>query len=205
MTVSPTHLLLLLIGATVVLALSRSWRIALLAFLAHYVALGGLVLELGPVARSGLRILMGSLICLVLFLTVRQTRHKGKAKWDRRIGRRQVSEFALRLAGIALAGIGAFGTPIPGWFPSLPVELVLASAWLIALGVVVLLISREALWVGLGLLMAEGGFETLYTALDPRLVSAGLLAGGGLLLALVIAVVIAYAEHSAEATTRPGD
>ncbi len=187
------------------LTLSRTWQIALLAFLVHYVALGGLVLELGPVARSGLRILLGSLICLVLFLTVRQTGHRERAKGDRRISRRQVSEFVFRLAGIALAGIGVFGTPIPGWFPSLPVELVLASAWLIAFGVVVLLISREALWAGIGVLMAESGFETLYTALDPRLVSAGLLAIGGLLLAMVIAVVIAYADHSAEITARPGD
>ncbi|MFQ5340979.1 MAG: hypothetical protein ACE5F6_05475 [Anaerolineae bacterium] len=180
--------------ATLLLALSRVWQVALLAFWVHYLALAGLVVQIGPLARGGLRILMGGLICLMLFLTARRLGH-GRAGGDWLPRRRDLSAFVFRLAGVALAGIGVFGTTIPARFPSLPAELVVASVWLMALGFVVVVTSREALWAGMGLLLASSGFETLYTALDPRLVVAGLLAVGGLLLALMVAIAIAAADQ----------
>ncbi|MFQ5595624.1 MAG: hypothetical protein ACE5HA_15870, partial [Anaerolineae bacterium] len=195
LAVSPTLWLFILIVATLVLVLSHAWRIALLALLIHYLALGGLVLQLGPAARSGLRILMGGLICLVLFLTARRLEDGRRTHGGRVISRTQVSAFVFRLAAVALAGVGVFGTSIPVRFPSLPAHLVLASAWLAILGLVVALISRAALWAGIGLVMAESGFETLYTALDPRLMTAGLLAMGSLLLALAVAVVVTSADQ----------
>lgn len=192
---STLHLLLVLIVATSVLAVSREWRIALLALWIHYLALGGLVLQLGPAARCGLRVLMGGLICLVLFLTARRLESGGGTPGGRAISRTQVSALVLRLAAVALAGVGVFGTSVPARFPSLPAHLVLASAWLMTLGLAIALLSRAALWAGIGLVMAESGFETLYTALDPRLVTAGLLATGGLLLALIVAVVVTSADQ----------
>lgn len=184
-----------MVGATVVLALSRTWRIALLALLAHYAALAALVVEPGPVARGGLRVLVGGLICLVLYLTARWVDQSRNRAGRRLLQRRQVSEFGFRLAAVSLAAIGVFGTPVRHWFPALPAELVLASAWLMALGLVLAIVSRDVLEAGLGLLVAESGFETLYTALDPRLVVAGLLAAGGLLLALLVAVIVSWAAQ----------
>lgn len=194
---STLHLLLVLIVATSVLAVSREWRIALLALLIHYLALGGLVLRLGSPARSGLCILMGGLVCLVLFLTARRLESGGRMQRGRAMSRPQVAAFVFRLAAVALAGVGVFGTSLPARFPSLPAHLVLASAWLVALGLVVVLVARAALWAGIGLLMAESGLETLFTALDPRLVTAGLLAMGGLVLALAVAVVVTSADQRA--------
>lgn len=155
------------------------------------------MLEFGPMARSGLRILTGGLICLVLFLTVRRVQHGRGVPGRRMVDRRQVSEVVFRLAAVGLAGIGVFGTAIPDRFPSLPVELVLASAWLMAVGAVIVLASRELLWIGIGLLTIESGFETLYSALDPRMVSAGLLAMSGLLLALLVAVIVTFTDERA--------
>ncbi len=183
-------------GAALVVALSRTWQIGLLAFLVHYAALGGLVLELGPLARGGLRILMGGLVCLVLFLTARRLKHDQRAPGQPAVDRRQVSEVAFRLGAAGLAGIGVFGTSIPDRFPALPAELVLASAWLMAIGLVIVLVSGKPLWVGIGLLTAQSGFETLYTALDRRLVSAGLLSAGALLLALIVAAVATFMDRS---------
>lgn len=196
LTVNSTQLLFILVGATLVVALSRTWRIGLLAFLVHYAALGGLVLELGPAARGGLRILMGGLICMVLFLTARRLNQYQKAPGRAAVDRRQVAEVVFRLGAAGLAGIGVFGTSIPDRFPSLPAELVLASAWLMAIGLVIVLVSRKPLWIGIGLLTAQSGFETLYTALDRRLVSAGLLSAGALLLALIVAAAATFMDRS---------
>ncbi|MFQ5854055.1 MAG: hypothetical protein ACE5LU_00215 [Anaerolineae bacterium] len=195
MPVNPTHLLLVVVGATSLVALSRTWQIALLALLVHYLALGGLVLELGPLARGGLRILIGGLVCLVLFLTTKRVEHAQRAPGSPVVDRRQISEVGFRLAAVGLAVIGVFGASIPARFPSLPAELVLASAWLMAIGLVTLLISRELLWVGMGLLTVESGFETIYTALDPRLELAGLLAAGALMLAFVVAAAVTFVDR----------
>jgi hypothetical protein len=61
-----------------------------------------------------------------------------------------------------------------------------------AIGLVIMLVSQELLLSGIGLLMLESGFTTLYIFLDPRLMSAGLLAAGGLLLALCVSIIVTF-------------
>lgn len=181
----------LVVSASLIVVLSRTWRIVLLALLMQYIAVGMLVIELGSLARSGLRILIGGLICLILFLTVSRTEQgRDTLRWPA-VDRRWVSEITFRLAAIGLVGIGVFGSSVADWLPSLPEALVLASAWLIAAGLVIVLVSRPFFGIGIGLLTIESGVETLYTALDPRLGPAGLLAASGLLLALMIAIAVA--------------
>lgn len=191
---SPTDLFLLstslVMGASLVVALSRTWQVALLAFWAQYIGLGILALEPGPPARGGMRILAGSLICLVLYLTARRTEHERAVPVWPVVDRRWVSQTVFRLAAVGVAGVGVFGSSLPTRISMLPPGMITISIWLMVIGVVIMLISSELLWVGMGLLSVESGFETLYTMLDPRLWPAGILAAGGLLLALGVVVVV---------------
>ncbi len=66
----------------------------------------------------------------------------------------------------------------------------LASTWLITIGLVIVLVAQDRLWAGMGLLTAQSGFATLYTILDSRLVTIGILAASGLVLALVVAIAV---------------
>ncbi|RME48266.1 MAG: hypothetical protein D6791_03740 [Chloroflexi bacterium] len=172
------------------LALGRAWRVALLALLVHYAAVGGLAIEVGSATWGGLHILTGSLVCLVLFLTVRRRPASARLQARETVSRQQASQLVFRLAAAGLAGIGVFGTSIPGRFPSLPPELVLASTWLMTIGLVIVLVAQDRLWAGMGVLTAQSGFATLYTILDSRLMTTGILAASGLVLALVVAIAV---------------
>lgn len=190
MPLSSTQLLFILISAALLLVVARRWRIALLALQIHYIALGAMLLELGATTRGGLRILGGSLICAMLFLMARRLELDQADASGLVMGRRQAAEFVFRIAASGLVAIGVFGLPLAERFPSLPVELVQAWGWAMAIGAVIVLVSRQPLRISIGILTAVSGLTTLYTALDPRLLPAGLLALGEVLLALIVGVYL---------------
>lgn len=204
MLLNSTHLLLIVTWATLLLVVVRRWRIALLALQLHYLALGGLILESGPTALAGLRILIGGFISVILLLTARRTEHDRVTVSRPTPNRQWMAEFVLRAAACGLVAIGVFGSPLGARFPSLPAELVQASVWLMAMGTIVVFVSRAPLWFGIGGLAIASGVATLYTALDSRLVTAGLLAIGELGLALVIAVAVTFAYRKSFSNSKRG-
>jgi hypothetical protein len=186
----------LILGGCFVLLLTRIWQVALLALLLVYVGVGMLGVAAGAPGTAGLRVLAGGLICLVLFLTARH-RQPGRGRVSGGgFDRHWLSTTSLRVAAAALAGLAAFESTLPHRFPTVPEYLATAAVWLIAIGLVVALLARRLLWVAMGAPLAMTGFDMLYTGLDPRLITAGVLSAAALLSVMLIAATSALIERA---------
>jgi hypothetical protein len=179
------------------MVLLRDWRASLLALLGQYL-LAGLVLSRLLLPEIALiKILIGALICPMLYLAARQ------AGW--RAGRKllpssddastttpaQDSLFpgglAFRLLAVTLMVILAAALSRRYPLPAVPPDVGLGSYWLILIGLLILMLTEEPFKGGQGLLTAIIGFELFYTSIERSLAMVWLWAVVNLLLALAIA------------------
>jgi hypothetical protein len=181
---------LFLTGAIIVLV--RDWRVSLLALLGQYV-LAGLVLSRLVLPEVALiKVLIGALICPMLYLAARQ------AGWGVGQGstsgptQREVFPAgpAFRLLAVLLMGLLAMALSQNYPPPVVPPDVGLASYWLMLNGLLILLLTEHPLKAGQGLLTAIVGFELLYAPIERSLAMVWLLAVVNLLLALAIAYLI---------------
>lgn len=167
------------------IVLVEDWRALLAALTAQYL-LAGLLLT-GAIQPEVvlLKIIVGGIICSILYLTARRIRSgaatRGLSRYPLPLG------FHFRLLAIVLAGLTTYGLFERYSFPEAPAFLVFAAYWLAVMGCLTMIISQEALKAGLGLLTLETGFEILYAALERGLLIAGLLGIINILIALAIA------------------
>jgi hypothetical protein len=181
---------LFLTGAIIVLV--RDWRVSLLALLGQYV-LAGLVLSRLVLPEVALiKVLIGALICPMLYLAARQ------AGWGVGQGstsgptQREVfpAGLAFRLLAVLLMGLLAMALSQNYPPPVVSPDVGLASYWLMLNGLLILLLTEHPLKAGQGLLTAIVGFELLYAPIERSLAMVWLLAVVNLLLALAIAYLI---------------
>jgi hypothetical protein len=181
---------LFLTGGIIVLV--RDWRVSLLALLGQYL-LAGLVLSRLVLPEVALiKVLIGALICPMLYLAARQ------AGWgagqDSASGSTQREVFpagpAFRLLAVMLMGLLAMALSQSYPLPVIPPDVGLASYWLMLNGLLILMLTEHPLKAGQGLLTAIVGFELLYSPIERSLAMVWLLAVVNLLLALAIAYLI---------------
>jgi hypothetical protein len=181
---------LFLTGGTI--AMVRDWRVSLLALLGQYL-LAGLVLSRLVLPEVALiKVLIGALICPMLYLAARQ------AGWgagqDSASGATQREVFpagpAFRLLAVMLMGLLAMALSQSYPLPVIPPDVELASYWLMLNGLLILMLTEHPLKAGQGLLTAIVGFELLYAPIERSLAMVWLLAVVNLLLALAIAYLI---------------
>lgn len=195
----------LITGALILLI--RDWRVVLLALLGQYIAVGLTLSQLVLPEIALIKMLVGALICLMLYLAARQsgwsvfaslgvTRQssledvadtRGPLPWPGLTFR----VLALCLVFV-LTMVFARDYPLPG----MPPEVGLSCYWLMLVGLIVLLLNGEPLLAGPGLLTALTGFELLYTCLESSLVIVFLLAAVNLLLTASISYLAALQRHS---------
>lgn len=190
----------LITGALILLV--RDWRVILLALLGQYLAVGVILSQLIPPEIALIKVLVGALICPMLYLAARQSGWSVLAKVD--LAQQSFSgEVAsmrdpLPWTGLAfrtlvlclvfvLATVLIRDYPLPGT----PPDVGLSCYWLMLVGVVVLMLSEQPLLAGPGLLTALTGFELLYSLLESSLVIMFLLAGVNLLLTAAISYLAA--------------
>lgn len=168
------------------------WRVSLLTLLGQYL-LAGLVLSglvLPEVAL--IKVLIGALICPMLYLAARQ------AGWgagrNGPVGSPWRELFpagpAFRLLAVTLMGLLAMALSQSYPLPVIPPGVGLASYWLMLVGVLILMLTEHPLKAGQGLLTAVIGFELLFTSIERSLAMVWMLAVVNLLLALAIAYLI---------------
>lgn len=136
----------------------------------------------GP-AVGGVKALGGALGVLILWLSARGTDLGISGAGDSLVDRltfRAVASLIVLLTGFGLHRAGLFA------LPEVSSEAALAGIWLIASGLVQAGLFARPLRVGLGLLTFLSGFEIYYSALEPSLAVAALLAGVNLGLALIV-------------------
>ncbi len=174
------------------IVLAEDWRALLTALTAQYL-LAGLLLT-GTIQPQVvlLKIIVGGMICSILYLTARHIRSgataRGLGPYHLPLG------FHFRLLAIVLAGLTAYGLFGRYPLPEAPAFLVFAAYWLAVMSCLTMIISQEALKAGLGLLTLETGFEILYAALEKGLLIAGLLGIINILMALTIAYLASTQE-----------
>jgi hypothetical protein len=184
---NPEHLVAAVVLTTVLIAVTASWRLALLALLAQYAAWGGLLARMVAPPAGGARLLVGALVCLLLYVTLRQV---NPAPAPRAGPRLRASLVGLRLSALALAGLGVFGTPAHQMAAHLPAPVAGAALWLIAAGLLIALLRPVRLWMGLGLLSAVSGVEIAYPLGERSLLAASLGLAAPLFVALLVAVLL---------------
>lgn len=182
-------------GILTVVLDNRRWM--LLSLLGIYSSAMGLMSGILPVRISGVQMLSGALVCMILLLSQIRT------QWESRYsGQYSVpSGWVFRLSAAMLVIASMWGIWRSGFdiFPGIDPAVELGGLILLGLGLLNAGISDDAYRVGVGLLTMIAGFEVGFTALEPSLAVVALLAavdvGIGLLVAyLMVAVVPAGPE-----------
>lgn len=185
----------LLITATVIIVL-EDWRLCLWALLFQYVLVSLLLVRVMPLQVALIKVIVGGMVCVILYLTARRV-HWGReivvkeghhepplvpALWDifpMNLGFRLFVALLAAVMSYALAGRHPFVEQ--------PRGIAQACYWLVAIGLLTVILTRDPFKVGLGLLTFEAGFEVLFATLEKSLSVAALLGAVNFLIALGIA------------------
>jgi hypothetical protein len=180
-------LALFITGAAMVLL--PDWRASLLALLGQYLMAGLILSRLVLPEVALVKVLVGALVCPMLYLAARQ------AGWGRRyrsVQDRQRQEvfpggFAFRLLAMTLITLLTMALSRSYPLPAISPAVGLASYWLMLHGLLILILSEEPLKAGQGLLMGIIGFELLYASIERSLAMVWMWAVINLLVTLAIA------------------
>jgi len=187
---------LLVTGALIVLV--RDWRVTILALLSQYVLAGLILSRLVLPEIALIKVLVGALICPMLYLAARQSGWSllsvaGAAGRPLRAGHPDGAgddvfraSLPFRLMMVVLGFLVAIVLTQAQPPPAVPLDVGLGSYWLMAVGSLILILTEAPLKAGPGLLTAFTGFDLIYTPLEHSLVMVLLLAVIDLLLTLAV-------------------
>ncbi len=171
------------------LVLVRDWRASLLALLGQYILAGMVLSRLVLTEIALIKVLIGALVCSMLYLAARQ------AGWG--IERSLLISptrsgifpggLAFRILAVTLVALLAVALNQDYPLPTIPPDLGLGSYWLMMSGLLILMFTEEPLKAGQGLLMGVIGFELLYASIERSLALVWMWAVVNLLLTLAIA------------------
>jgi len=193
----------LVITASLIVVI-RDWRFSLAALSVQYVLVGLLLTRLIQPQVAVIKVLIGALVCVVLYLTARlvDVGERGsaleqEAAEDSRSplrairGGASLADFAFRLLAALFVGLAVYSLSKRYPLPELPSNIGFACYWLASLGLLVLMLTEEPLKAGMGLLTLITGFELFYSVLERSLSVAGFLGIANFLIALVITYLAA--------------
>ena len=182
----------------------RDWRFSLAALAVQYVLVGLLLTRLIQPQVALTKLLIGALVCIVLYLTARlaSTGEEGLAleqetAGDSRSPLRAVgggvslADFTFRFLAALFVGLAVYNLSTRYALPEVPSDIGFACYWLCSLGLLVLMLTEEPVKVGMGLLTFITGFELFYSALERSLSVVGFLGIANFLIALAIAYITA--------------
>lgn len=169
------------------IVVTRDWRLSLAALSAQYVLAGLLLTRLIQPQLAVIKVLIGALVCIILYLTARLTPSQRGSETVRS----SRAEFSFRLLVTLFVGLVVYSWSKRYPLPEVPPDIGFACYWLASLGLLTLMLTEEPLKVGMGLFTLITGFETFYSALEPSLSVAGFLGIANLLIALAIAYLAA--------------
>lgn len=194
------YLVLLAAG---ILTVIWDWRVAILALVGHYFAVGLLYAEVLDPRLAMVKLLVGVFVCLILYFTARQVgwgalppdlSEEEALQWR---GERRLRfglylspgslPFRLLLALLLIVVVVVLSRR-PGYqLPAVPEAVNLAVYALVGLGLVNAGLTGEPLRSGIGLLLVLSGFELFYNTVEQSILMLAFLAGANLAVALAIA------------------
>jgi hypothetical protein len=187
----------LLITGSVILVLEE-WRLNLWALAAQYVLVGLLLVRVLPLRVALVKVMIGAMVCLILYLTVRRQRWGREAATAHVHGEAEGAEgdafsmnlwFRLAVALLAAMTTYALGSRYP--FVQQPPGISQASYWLVIAGLLCVVLTRDPFKVGLGLVTFQSGFGILLATFEKSLSVAALVGVVTILIALAISYLTA--------------
>lgn len=213
---SGSNVLIGLIITAALVVLIADWRLALFALAIQYVLLGLLLMSLVSPGVAIVRTIAGGLAATILYLTMRRRAAEERAAIlyaeaagsEADVAAVRVPVFIVgwpfRFFAVALVAVAIIGFSSSMSLLGLPPYVLFSSLWLMAIGVLIAMLSRDVLRLGLGILAFTGGFSILDTALENSLFLYGLLNVADLLIALGVAHLASLSSEAA-ASRRRGD
>lgn len=172
-----------MIIAAGLLLIAGDWRLAIGAVTAQYVFAVVLFAQVLPPQVAGVKLLIGLMSCLILFLSATQAEARRKA-----MGGEQASLLQMRgttlPTGLPFRTIAALIIALSTWaiagrpesvLPEVSSDVSLAVFALSGASVMVIALTEAPLEIGLGLLTLLTGFELFYHAVEPSLAAIALL------------------------------
>ena len=187
--------------AALIIYLTSSWRLSLIALLVQYVFVGLTLTQTIRPEVAFVKILVGILVVLILYLTARQIQegtHPG-----------EVEESGFRVLGLDVGWMsGPLGLPLRilsvflvilalvRLFDSyqltlVPVEVALAASWLGALGLLGLVLGGKPLRVAASFLTILAGFDWVYSTMEQSMAIVGFFSAFTLLASLAFSYLAA--------------
>lgn len=193
-----------------VMLIVRDWRASLLGLLGQYLLAGLILSRLVFPEVALIKVLVGALICPMLYLAARQAGWQNNRSLMAVPGSSPNSAWmqgggalpggrAFRLLAMILMVFLATALSRSYPLPAIPSDVGLGSYWLMLSGLLIMMLTEEPLKAGQGLLTAIIGFELFYTSVERSLALVWLWAVVNLLLALAIAyLAVARSVGSSE-------
>ncbi len=198
-SISPIQLGVGLSILAAIVAIVNDWRLALLSVLFQYLFLSLLLGTELPLSLAMVKLAAGAFASLTLYWTARRIEYalsqieQGRA-WF--LSNRDVYPMGLpfRFLALIFTSLILFTLPERLMIPAFPRLFMVPALWLVVMGLLTIILTRDPLKTGMGLLTFQNGFELLYTRLEPGLTILGLLGIGTILVGLV-ASHLAIARH----------
>lgn len=195
----------LVITASVIVIVSE-WRFELWALLIQYILLGLLHLRMLSPELALIKVLVGLLICPMLYWSARwvESERAHKAEVERHQIAQEKGEvplpplpwpvrptnWAFRLMVVLLLFIVLYSISNAFPLPFVASDIAPACLWLGMIGLLTLVLTSSPLAAGMGLLTLTAGFELFFDALSPSLMSVGVFAATNLLMGLAVSYLI---------------
>lgn len=182
-----------------IVAIVIDWRLALGSVLVQYIFVTLLLATEIPLALAMLKLLAGALACLTLYWTARRMEDALAAIEGGRIwfqANRAIYPMGLsfRFLALLMTSIILFALPDQLSLTIFSRDFLIPALWLLAMGLLAIILTRDPLKSGLGLLTFQNGFELIYSQLENGLIVIGLLGVGTILVGLV-ASYLAIGRH----------
>lgn len=199
--ISVDQLVVLIAITASFVAMLLDWRLGLLAQTLQSLFVGLLLAHWVLPQMAMLLPLVGALAALVLYWTGRQIapeleRHGFLGNWlDSSNEMGGPMGFPFRLLVLLFWALAITTVSIRFPLPEVPGIVAVAAYWLLGMGLLAIILTRDPFKTGLGLLTFSNGFELVYMLFDPGLLVFGLLGIGNILTALV-ASYLTVARHA---------
>ncbi len=189
-----------------IVAIVISWRLAAISLFLQYVLVGLLLNTVLPGRLGIVQIVTGLFTSVILYWTARRIEDALDVVPDGRmwfVKNRDVYPMGLPFRFLALIFATLVLLQLPASFRAqpyfaesnpFPIEFVVPAFWLLAMGVLTIILTRDPIKTGMGLLTFQNGFLLLYMLVQVSIVTFGLLAIASIVLSLV-AGYLAVARH----------
>lgn len=205
--ISPLYLGVGIAVTAALMTVILDWRLSLFALVVQFLFVSLLLNAALPGGLALVKLIAGAIACLLMYWSARQIEHTLQRTSDGNswfLSNRELYPMGMpfRFVVLIFTAIALFTVPQRLSLTFLPRVYLVPAAWLIALGLLTIILTRDPLRTGMGLLTFENGFELLYHQIEVGLVVLALLGVGTILVGLV-ASYLAVARHMPSMDTKP--